>query len=354
MRMRSIFTVTLLTAAAARASNVSNQISVNNTQETATNPRSGNVSDNLSASFDLSDKWSLDAGITLTAESATPAATRGGFGTSGSLLTMLSAGVNFDATDNWSLSLDGNFAPQSTQSVGTEISIGTATGQALVTSQSSEVDGTAEVSYDTAGDSGLEWNFSLGLSGEHQAIDQAITRARVGTLTLAQIKALCAAQPKRKVCEALRDRTAVTLDSEKLSLAATSTIANDTDVTLSGDLYHYEQDPAEVAYPSVVAARLGTGMPIAPLQYLIRAEVAHRFGDFMAKLYAQGGKYETGTGADNTKAIGLKLQYKFTKTFKLWLSASGQTDSSEPDPQGGSTPPDSKSSTIALGGQYRF
>jgi len=50
MRYRLLFAVALA-AAGARASNVSDQLSVNSTQATATNPRSGNVSDNLAATF---------------------------------------------------------------------------------------------------------------------------------------------------------------------------------------------------------------------------------------------------------------------------------------------------------------
>ena len=360
MRFRLLLAAALA-AAGARASDVSDQLSVNNTQATSTNPRSGNVSDNLGLDLDLSDKWSFNAGMTVTAESATPAASKGQFGTSGSVLTNFSAGVDWDATDNWSAGLSLDYSPQSTQDVGTDVSFtdakgATVTGQALVQSITSQVDGGFDVSYDTAGDSNLEWDFTAGLTGTHQGIDQAITRAHVGTLTLAQIEALCASQPKRKICAALlRSQTAVSLDSEKLSLGATATAYRDTDLTLSVDLYHYEQDPASVAYPSLAAAHLGTGIPIAPLEYLVRSEVLHRWGDFQARLWVQAGKYEPGTGGDNTKAIGVKLQYKFTKTFKMWLSASGQSDLDAPDPGPPILPGQvSKSGTIAVGGQYRF
>ena len=358
MRYR-LFLAVALAAAGARASNVSDQLSVNSTQATATNPRSGNVSDNLAATFDLSEKWSLNAGATLTAEGATPAASAGQFGTSGSVLTMFSAGLDWDATDNWSFGLDLDVSPQSTQQVGADISVLTATGQtisgqALIQSQTSEFDGGLDVTYDTAGESDLEWLFNAGVSGTHLATDQLITRAHIGTLSFAQLKALCASQPKRKVCEALGTATAVTLDSEKFSLAATATAWRDTDLTLSGDVYHYEQDPKSVLYPSLTAMHLGMGMPIAPLKYLARAEVLHRFGDFSAKLWVQGGEYEAGT-ADSTKAIGAKLQYKFTRTFKMWLSASGQSDLGAPDAATPNQPGQvSKSSTIAMGAQYRF
>ena len=352
MRFR-LLAAAVLAASAARASNVSDQLSVNDTQATATNPRSGNVSDNLALDLDLNDQWSVNLGGTVTAEQATPAAARGQFGTSGSVLTMISAGVDWDASDHWSFGLDLDYAPQSTQDVGTEIAVGTATGQALVQSKTSQLDAGLDVSYDTAGESNLEWYFSAGLSATHQGIDQQILRAHVGTLTLADIKRLCASQPKRPVCKALlNSQASVSLDSGKLSLGATATAWRDTDLTLSGDFYHYQQDPASVAYPSLALAHLGVGIPIAPLTYLLRFEVAHRFGDLQAKVWLQGGKYAAGTGADSTKGIGVKVQYKLTRTFKMWVAASGQSDLAEPDP---SLPTEeSKSSTIALGAQYRF
>jgi hypothetical protein len=269
---------------------------------------------------------------------------------------MFSAGLDWEVSENWSAGLDFDFSPRSTQEVGSDITVPAATGQvlrgqALIQSRTSQFDGGFDLSYDTAGESNLEWVFNAGLSGTHLATDQSITRAHVGTLSFAQLKAACAAQPTRKVCQALGTQTAVTLDSEKFSLAATATVYRDTDLTLSGDLHHYEQDPKSVLYPSLAAAQLGMGVPIAPLQYLVRAEVLHRFGDFHAKLWVQGGVYEPGTG-QNTKGIGIKLQYKFTRSFKMWLTASGQSDLAEPDPN--TAAQSIQSSTIAMGAQYRF
>ncbi|MCA1829551.1 MAG: hypothetical protein LC689_21720 [Myxococcales bacterium] len=345
MRYRLLLAVALA-AAGARASNVSDQISINSTQATDSNPRSGNVSDNLSATFDLSESWSLNAGVTATAESATAAARQ--VGTGSSILTMFSAGVDWDATDNWSFGLDLDFSPATTQQAASEITVGSVNAIAVIDSKTSEFDAGLDVSYDTGGVSDLEWYLSLGVAGTHESADQSVTR--IGKATLPQLRQACAAQPSRLICKAITP-VAVTLDSEKLSLAATATAWRDTDLTLSGDFYHYEQDPRSVLYPSLVATHLGMGMTIAPLQYLARVEVLHRFGDFQAKVWVQGGQYEAGT-ADSTKAIGLKLQYKFTKSFKMWLSASGQSDISDADAT--TAAQTIKSSTVAMGGQYRF
>ena len=48
-----------------------------------------------------------------------------------------------------------------------------------------------------------------------------------------------------------------------------------------------------------------------------------------------------------TAGAGLKAQYKFTRSFRMWASLAGQNDV---DPSGEA----SQSSTVALGAGYRF
>jgi hypothetical protein len=342
-----------LVAAGARANTVSDQISMNNTQSSDTNPRAGNFSDYLSATFDLTDSVSLDLGLTVTAESATPAAKSGQFGTSGAVLTMFTGGLDWDLTNNWSLGFNAGWAPTSTQEVGTDISVGNISGQALIQSQTSELDAGMDLSFDSAGDSDLEWNLTGGITGQHLTTDQSVTRAHLGQRTFAQLKAECAAQPTLRVCKAITSSAAVTLDSERFSGAATATAWRNNDFTVAGDLYHYEEDPKAVLYPSIAAAQMGMGMPIAPLEYLIRGEYQHKFGDLWAKLWLTAGQYEPGTGG-TTRSIGMKVQYKFTKTFKMWTSVSWQNDVAAPDPSAGTAGPTIRSTTIAMGGQLRF
>jgi hypothetical protein len=87
-------------------------------------------------------------------------------------------------------------------------------------------------------------------------------------------------------------------------------------------------------------------VPLAPLQYLVRPEVAHRFGDFSAKVWVQAGAYVAGAG-QGTAGVGTRLQYKVTRKVKLWVTASGQRDV---DLTGAS----SNSGSFALGAAYRF
>src|SRR5205807_3694670 len=122
MRFRVILLAFLL-AAGARASSVTDEIGVNTTQATDSNPRSGNVSDSLNAALDLTDHWSLNLGALVTLEGQTPAAEKGAFGSSGSAVSLFSLGVDWDATDSLTLGANVQWSPQSTQYAGTQISL---------------------------------------------------------------------------------------------------------------------------------------------------------------------------------------------------------------------------------------
>ena len=66
----------------------------------------------------------------------------------------------------------------------------------------------------------------------------------------------------------------------------------------------------------------------------------------LAKLWVTTGRYVTGAG-DSTSGIGLKLQYKFTRKFRMWATVGGQRDTDE---AGNET----RSGSFAMGGGYRF
>jgi hypothetical protein len=165
------------------------------------------------------------------------------------------------------------------------------------------------------------------------------------------VRLYCARTPDAKGCRQLnalfRARPA-DLNQFKLSALVAETFFLDTDVTLGGAYYFYDQDPTQVGYFNVASfgrTGMGAGVPIAPLRFTFSPGVTKRFGPFSVNLSYQYLKYVPGEGYGNNLAV--KLQYKFTKTFKAWISASGQNDT---DAQGDST----KTSTIALGGRYSF
>jgi hypothetical protein len=368
----------LLVAGGARASSVSDELSMSNTQSSDTTPRTGNVSNSLNASFNLGEQWSLSAGAMLTVQGRTPSAERGQFGSSGNVVSLFSLGLDFEANDHWTFGVDFDLSPRSTQFAGTTVLLtdtspppprgtgrpctlpnpdpGCGVGDANLRSETSQLAGALNIGYDTAGESDLEWMFDAGATFTHLDTRQnvAAVRTPTGTATAQQVRDYCqsaSGKCSRALQAALRGQDQP-LDWERFSLSATATMWKDTDLTLTGDYYVYNQDPAQVGYFSIILPGRGTGQAggngvlIAPLHYRVLSEILHRFGDFSAKLWAQTGRYSPGTG-QSTAGAGLRLQYKFSKAFRAWIAASGQRDV---DDQGSAT----NAGTITVGAGYRF
>ena len=351
--MRKLVALAILAVAfAAQADSVTNEVIVSSTQATDANPRSGVFTDALNAAFDVGEDWTISAGAMLTLQGATPAGTRAQFGESGSAVTLFTGGLDWSATDHLTLGATLEISPKSTQYAGTTIPLllsGTiVTPEAQLRSQTSEVGGGLDVSWDSFGESDLEWSFDAGIGFSHYNVDQGISAVRT-TLDAQQLQqaalAYCNAFPRSRAC-ARGLLQPVTLDFERFSGGATARLFRDTDVSLLFDWYLYNQDPADVGFGSQAFLGRGAGLPIAPLQYLVRPEVLHRFGDFSAKLWGQAGEYASGTG-QGTAGLGARLQYKFTKAFRAWLMASGQRDV---DADGRVT----RSGTISAGAGYRW
>src|SRR5262249_2240661 len=145
-----------------------------------------------------------------------------------------------------------------------------------------------------------------------------------GPMSADSVRAYCARVPLAKGCRqlnALFRARASDINQFKLSALVSETFALDTDVTLSGAYYFYDQDPTQASYFTIAAfgpTGLGGGVAIAPLRFTFRPDVTHRFGRFSVNLWYQYLKYVPGEGYGN--CLGLKLQYKFSKAFKAWIS----------------------------------
>jgi len=361
MRLAAVSIVAAL-AASARADSVTNQVIVSSTQATEANPRATVFTDMLNSSFDVGDDWSVNAGASLTLQGQTPAGSRGQFGESGSAVTLFSAGVDWSATDQVTISATVDVSPQSTQFAGTPVTLRQAngneiSGDAEVRSQTSQIAGGIGASWDSPGKSDLEWSFSAGLDFIHYDIDQGISRVRTNagsTLTAQQLRqqtiAYCNAHPRIRNCgqSILRalDSVPTSLDYERFSLGATATLYRDTDVSLLGDAYLYDEDPAKIGFFGLAALGRGSGLPIAPLQYRIRPEVQHRMGDFSARLWVEAGEYVAGTGG-GTAGIGTRFQYRVTKALRAWVTLAGQRDVDS----GGHV---TRSGSVAAGAGFRW
>jgi hypothetical protein len=343
-----------------RANSLTDEVGVGTTDTSRQNPRAGNFSNNLNARFDLSDQWILSAGLALTLEGATAPARGSRFGGSSSAVAAFSAGLEFDPSEHVSLGLDVDVSPQSTQTSSSRLDYvdssnrpADANAELRAASSNSSVSGS--ISYDSAGDSNLEWGLSLGVTASHFSSTQRITRIQTasGPVTSQQVIASCNANLgtcSRAEVQALR-AASYSLDSEKVSVGGSITAYSDTDVSVTFDYYTYNQDPTQAGYFSIANAGRtvvsgGGGIAIAPLRYVVRPEIGQRFGDFSARVWGTSGHYVDQTGRA-TRSIGTKLQYKFTKAFRLWGTASFQRDF-----DGSGTP--TNSANYGLGAGYYF
>ena len=317
----------------ARGDSVTNEVIVNALGPTAFDQSASVITDALNGYFNVGDDWTLRGGASLTFEGRTPA-TGAQFGESGDPIALLSAGVDWFANDNLTLGSTFDFSPTSTQYVGVPISVRLVNADAQVRSDTSHVSLGFDASWDTLGFSNLEWSFDLGVNLSHYAVDQSVSQLQTASganLTPQEFEAqFCAGRAAGCGTRLLRmlHGTPLALDFARLSADVTATLFADTDVSLLGDLYVYAQDPAQVGFPGPAYLGQGVGLPIAPLQFMIRPEVLHRFGDFSAKLWVQAGQYVSGTG-QGTAGIGVRLQYRFSKAFRLWVTGSGQRDVDE-------------------------
>jgi hypothetical protein len=338
----------LLVAAVARASSVSDEISLAGMQSTPQHPWAGSVSNLLGASVDLGESWTVNASAQVTLEALTPAPA-GAFPDRGGTVTAFSGGVGWDADDNWTFGVALDVSPEST--IGSDARLrGQNPIDVLVQSTSSIASLETLAGYDTAGSSDLEWSFAAGVAlSRLETRQHADGRHEDGTRASAsELRAKCT--PVGSGCRALLpaiDGVSGVLRYARASAAALATVRRDTDVGVSLDYYGYADDPASVGpFTTATAGRFGTSAPIAPLRYLVRPSVTHRFGAFSLKAWAQAGQYVRGAG-QGTAALGAKAQYRFSRSFRMWISASGQRDE---DPSGAI----SRSGILALGAGYRF
>jgi hypothetical protein len=339
--MRAAAVLVCLASAAAPAHSVSDEISVGGAQATADVPGTFVVSNLLNAAFDVSDRWTVSGSARVTAENGTNVPALASDWSVGGTVASFSVGADYDVTDNLTMGVSLFGAPRS--QVGSVVKL-SASRSVLIEATDSDAAFELHADYDTADElpSDVEWFFAGAVAANHYETDQDVGGAVFGSnkLTLEGLRTFCAVRNacSRRLVEALAGNHDA-LDSVRFSAAALATLFVDTDVGVSGEFYGYLQDPRNAGY------LLGVG-PIAPLRFLLRPEVTHRFGDLSLRAFAQIGRYAGGT-AQSTSGIGARGEYRLSDAFRVWLSASGQSDVDE---LGGT----SRSVVVAAGGGWRF
>ena len=347
-----------------RRGEISDELVLGTAQATPQNPRQSQIADALRGSVFLSDSFTLNAGLNLTFEGGSPPPSGSPFNASyGGTVAFMTVGLDFDPGEHFSFGGHFDLSPQSEQFSSTPVSYRPTptaafeTVDALLRTRSGSIGGGLSFGYDTAGDSDFESAFTSSVNVSDLSSDQRITQVegRNGKPASANdLRTFCQQNPakcSRSLRSVLRESN-FTLAQVRLNGSFTETIFVDTDLTLSGDYYLYSDDPTQLGFFSVATAGRtnilgGGGVPIAPMLWAVRPEVTHRFGRaFSARLWVQAGRYVEG-GGQGTSSIGTRLQYKFTRTFRIWMTLSGQRDV---DIDGN----ESKTGSVGVGLAYKF
>jgi hypothetical protein len=341
-----------------KVAEISDELTFGSAQATSDSPRERQLANALRGTFYASEAVTLVAGFTYTVEQASPHAVFPGVDYGGKV-PFFTLGVDWDLNEHFNVAAHVEGSPESQQFSAFEVRFRPSatqpvqTADLLLRTRSSSAGAGLAVAYDTAGDSPLESAFMVGANVTDLSSDERITRAESGgqAVTLAALRDSCGNLQCTRTLDAILRGQKQTLLQARLSALATGTIAQDTDVSLGGDYYLYSEDPTLLgAFGVATAGRTlpagGGGVPIAPLRWTLRPEVAHRFGAASARGWVQVGRYVEG-GGRATSSLGLKLHYKFSRSFRAWLTLSGQRDT---DAAGG----ESKAAFAGLGAGYKF
>jgi hypothetical protein len=339
---------------------IKEEVTLDKADSTEENPRAGAFSNHLAGSFNVGEKWAVDLNFDYTATEGTPAPPGQIFSSPGGKSTAFGLGLDWDPSDHLSFGALVSASPRSTTISATTLDYVGALGKtttldAQIHSEASSVSGGFTASYDTAGDSDLELAFTAGATANHLDSTQVITNVELRNgqaITKAALVNYCKNFPTvcPKALRAALKEQDYPLDSLQLSLGTVATIFGDTDVGVTGDVWLYDQDPTQAGYFSLTQGKAGVsgggGVPIAPMREDVRLDLTHRFGDLSVKLNGALGGYVSGTGG-GTYGGGLKVQYKFTRSFRMWVTLSARHDV---DDQGN----DSVSRSGSLGAAFRF
>jgi hypothetical protein len=345
-----------LVPCAAAASSVVDEVGVGVQPQSSTSPQSGFVYERLGGEATLSDYWSLRGDLVLTHDDATQGQTGAIFGSSGGNIPFVDLGTDVDPSDHFSFGGELDFSPRSGQLNDAPVSLNGAQYDGDLRSSTSSVGFVVSASADTAGDSNWENAGTVALGMTHLSTTQQLARVASGsrTVDLNLLRASCRSgtvgAASRPFCQVI-DPNSSDLTQGRVTVNADTTIFVDNDLGLTGSYYFYDKDPSSVGFYAIAAsgrvnAQLGQGMAIAPYLWTLRPDLAHRFFHRLrVDVFYQYGQYWPGEGY--SQSVGGKVEFKFNRSWKAWLSGY-----LERDVDGSGNP--TVSGTLSLGARYKF
>jgi hypothetical protein len=361
LKTRNVLLLWILPTAA-WANSVMDELGFGSTAATTTSPSAGFTYDRLGGEGDIGEHWDIRGDVMLTHDMPAPAQQGARFGSSGGNILFFDLGFDWLPSDHATVGAEFDFAPKSNQFSDAQMTVtladgGTAPADADLRTSTSSLGFTLNVGLDTAGDSNWESAGNASLAVTHFSTEQSIAAVanRRENFALPTLKAYCAQPPATTtalappICPALLGEPGDVTQS-RIAVNFTETIHEDNDVGVTGAYYIYDKDPTTVGYFTLatrgrLSTGLGQGLAIAPFQYTIRPEVAHRFGPLRLDVSYQYGQYVPGQGYSNN--VGLKAEFKFNRMWKVWL-----TGILEKDVDGSGNP--TSSGSLAAGVRLRF
>lgn len=314
---------------------VSDTLGVTSGQALPSQPRTRQTSDTLAFTYELGDGWLLDGSFGVAVLTPVPGTRGVAFGTTGTDVWNLSGGVSWEASEHLVAGLSLFGSPSSRlrtdTTVAYQVATSSGTGDALLSSKTSVAGASLQATWDSAGDSDLEWVLEAAATATRFDTDQRIAAFRAAdgsVITAAELRTWCATHVCSPELRSLTREHPAALAQLEPSVGITATLWRDTDLTLgaAGDLY--DRDPTTVGYFSLLSAgrtaSMGGGIPVAPLLWRITPEAKRRFGRVGVGGWYTYGRYVDGLG--HMQLVGARVDCRFTEGFRGWFTGAVQRD----------------------------
>ena len=343
------------------ASNIGTSYSQNRTPATDGYPASGGQSLSLSGSWDATDTLSLDPNVSMYKGNATTDAS--GVVTPGTSSWTLGLGAGYTWGDHWMFGVAGSLAPATIGKNATTLTLENDKGQAVdVHGSLSDKSGSQGVelsaSYDSAGESNLEWGVAVALPVNRYATTQTFAPDAANAenpkfVTLAQKKCTVEAQkglPPSDLCKTLAAMSKPQGDSileVPLNVSLSLTLWEFSGVSLGLTKYIYSKEPSEVGYFTLTSANrqaakstvdkapkgaadrtgamsFGSGIATGSTDTSVSLGASHKVGDFKFGVTAARTAYREDAGSN--LSLSAKVYWKLNKTWRIGINGSGQRD----------------------------
>ena len=311
----------MLVAAPCLAHDVSVDVTGMSTAASVDNPRTGAVAVGVSGSYDFNDAWSLMGMAVLTRDLGTRTADASSPGSNVLLFTL---GAMWIPTDSLMTMLTLSSSPPVEQANALTVTgpLGR-TADAVITSKTSSFGALWNGLWSSGGSGPLEHTVDVALGVTRYDVSQRLVVPQ--TLAGALLVQACDDGRELEVC-ALVAGVASPLWQGRFGAGYTASILRDTDVGLDATYFLYDKAPSGVGVFSLVSLgrEVGSGVPVLPLQLMLKPHVSHRFGSVTVKLSYQYGLYTEGLGS--LHALTGKVSWKVNTSWRLSLSVTGQLD----------------------------